>query len=396
MTALRALVVHNFYRSENASGENLSVNDEINGLRSLGWDVEVISADSDVIGSGTIPLGELALRPIYSRRSVARVRDATRRFRPHVALVENLFPLHSPWVIRELRQLGVPVAAGVRSYRMVCAASTLFRDGSVCRDCVGSRANLPAIRHGCYQNLRLRTAPLAASLALHRPTFRSIDRYLAVSEFVRDELIAAGFDGERIVVRPNFVDDPGPPIDGAGDGFLFAGRLTSDKGVAPMLEAWARSEAWKHHRLRVAGSGPLEPLLVDLDPQLQVEPLGLLPHDRTLEAVRDAAVTVVPSVWHEPFGRGVIEAAAFGRPSLVCRSGGLESLVTDGATGWLAEPDADGLTAAFRRAAETTHHADFGRAARARYLERYTRDASLGVLDRELRQLAHDPPANRR
>ncbi len=70
MTTLRALVIHNFYRSENASGENLSVHDEISGLRTLGWDVEVISADSDVIGSGTIPLGELALRPIYSRRSV--------------------------------------------------------------------------------------------------------------------------------------------------------------------------------------------------------------------------------------------------------------------------------------------------------------------------------------
>jgi glycosyltransferase involved in cell wall biosynthesis len=384
---LRALVIHDFYRSENASGENLSVRDEINGLRSLGWDVEVISADSDVIGNGTIPLGELAVRPIYSRRSVLRVRDAARRFRPHVALVENLFPLHSPWVIRELRSLGVPVAAGVRSYRMVCAASTLFRDGAVCRDCIGSRINLPAIRHGCYQNMRSRTAPLAASLALHRGTFRSIDRLLAVSEFVRDELIAAGFDPGRIVVRPNFVPDPGPPIERVGDGFLFAGRLTPDKGIAPMLEGWARSGAWRRHRLRIAGSGPLDSLVIGLDPALRVEPLGLLGHEATLATVRDAAVTVVPSVWPEPFGRGVIEAAAHGRPALVCRSGGLGSLVADGVTGWVAEPDADGLAAAFRRAADPQYHADFGRAARARYLAHHTRGASLGVLDRELRSL---------
>ncbi len=111
-----------------------------------------------------------------------------------------------------------------------------------------------------------------------------------------------------------------------------------------MLEGWERSEAWKHHRLRIAGSGPLESLFVGLDPKLRVEPLGLLPHDRTLEVVRDAAVTVVPSMWPEPFGRGVIEAAAHGRPSLVCRSGGLAALVEDGTTGWLAAPDADGLT----------------------------------------------------
>lgn len=386
---MRALVVHNFYRSENASGENLSVLDEISGLRDLGWDVEVISSDSDVIGEGDIALADLALRPIYSRRSVARVRDAARRFRPHVALVENLFPLHSPWVIRTLRSLGVPVAAGVRSYRMFCAASTLFRDGGPCRDCVGSIANLPAVRHGCYQNSPLRTIPLSSALALHRSTFRSIDSYLAVSGFVRDELISAGFDADKIVVRPNFVDDPGKPGDSPGDGFLFAGRLTEDKGVGPLLEGWKRSGVWREHRLRIAGSGPLASLVDELDPVHRVEPLGLVPHDQMMPIVGSAAVTVVPSLWPEPFGRGVIEAAARGRASLVCRSGGVASLVDDGVTGWIGEPNAEGIAAAFRRAADRGEQARCGAEARRRYELLYTRDASLAVLDEQLRQLAH-------
>ena len=387
MTALRALVIHNFYRSENASGENLSVLDEISGLRSLGWDVEVIGSHSDAIVNQAIPLAELAMRPIYSRRSVERVREAATRFRPQVAVVENLFPLHSPWVIRTLRSLGIPVAASVRSYRMFCAASSLFRDGATCRDCVGTKLNLPAVRHGCYQRSRLRTAPLAASLALHRSTFLSIDRFLAVSEFVRNELIEAGFDASRIAVRPNFVDDPGPPDDTPGTGFFFAGRLTEEKGLAAMLDGWRRSEVWRHHPLRIAGSGPLEPLLDGLDPELRVEPLGLLAHDRVLDVMRGSAVTVVPSLSLETFGRGVIEAAARGRASLVCRSGGLAGLVEDGTTGWIAEPDADGLAAAFRRAADPTDQIDFGRAARRRYEQRYDRDTSLGILDHELREL---------
>ena len=386
---MRALVIHNFYRSENASGENLSVLDEIAGLRDIGWDVEVLGADSDVIGDGDVALPDLAIRPIYSRRSVQRTRDALRRFRPHVALVENLFPLHSPWVIRTLRAAGVPVAAGVRSYRMVCAGSTLFRDGSICRDCVGSVANLPAVRHGCFQNSSLRTVPLAASLALHRSTFRSVDSYLAVSGFVRDELIAAGFDADRIVVRPNFVDDPGSPDQRPGDGFLFAGRLTEDKGVGPMLDGWRRSGVWADHRLRIAGSGPLESLLNDLDPVHRIEPIGLMPHDQMMDIVGSAAVTVVPSLWPEPFGRGVIEAAARGRASIVCRSGGMAGLVDDGITGWIGEPDADGISEAFRRAADPAEHARCGAGARRRYETLYTRDASLGVLDDELTRLAH-------
>ncbi|MEP1122541.1 MAG: glycosyltransferase family 4 protein [Ilumatobacter sp.] len=386
---MRVLVVHNFYRSENASGESLSVLDEIDGLRDLGWDVEVLSSDSDVIGRGDVAIGDLALRPIYSRSSVARARDAARRFRPHVALVENLFPLHSPWVIRTLRSRGVPVAAGVRSYRMFCAASNLFRDGSSCRDCIGSVANLAAIRHGCYQNSPLRTVPMSTSLALHRSTFRSIDTLLAVSGFVRDELIGAGFDADKIVVRPNFVDDPGEADHTPGDGFLFAGRLTQDKGVGAMLEGWKRSGVWREHRLRVAGSGPMETALADLDPVHRVEPLGLLPHDEMMAVARSAAVTVVPSLWPEPFGRGVVEAAAHGRASIVCRSGGVASLVIDGETGWIAQPDADGIAAAFRRAADRSEQERCGSAARRHYERHYTRESSLTVLDEQLRRLAH-------
>jgi glycosyltransferase involved in cell wall biosynthesis len=385
---MRALVIHNFYRSENASGENLSVLDEVDGLRERGWDVEMISADSDVITDGGVRLTDLALRPVFSGRSVRRVRSAITRFRPHVALVENLFPLHSPWVIRTLRNAGVPVAAGVRSYRMFCARSTIYRDGAICRDCVGSALNLPAIRHGCYQGSPLRTVPMATSLAFHRSTFASIDRYLAVSDFVRDELIDVGFDASRIVVRPNFVDDPGTPDDTPGTGFVFAGRLTDDKGVAEMIDGWKRSNVWREQPLQVAGSGPLSHLVEDAARDFNVTWLGLVPHDEMLDVVRDAAVTVVPSSWPEPFGRGVIEAAARGRAALVSRSGGVAGLVDDDVTGWTAEPTPDGLAEGFRRAADSGAQVRCGIAARARFLDRYTRDASIGVLDEQLVDLA--------
>jgi glycosyltransferase involved in cell wall biosynthesis len=386
---MRALVIHNFYRSENASGENLSVLDEIAGLRDLGWDIELIGADSDVIGTIDGPLFKLGLRPIYSSRSVRRTAEAIKRFRPNVALVENVFPLHSPWVIRTLRTAGVPVAAGVRSYRMVCAGSTLFRDGSHCDDCVGSFANLPAIRHGCFQDSRMRTVPIAASLALHRSTFRQIDTFLAVSEHVRDELAAAGFPADRIVIRPNFVPDPGPPdVTVAGADFIFGGRLVPEKGIDLMIEAWRRSEVWKTSTLRVAGTGPMGEFLGALDPKFRVEQLGLVEHEALMEVVRTSAVTVVPSIWPEPFGRGVIEAAARARPSLVCRSGGLQGLVVDGETGWIADPDPDDFAAGFRRAADPEAQIATGAAARQRFVERYTSEVSVGILHDTLMGLA--------
>ncbi|MEM1333254.1 MAG: glycosyltransferase, partial [Actinomycetota bacterium] len=291
--------------------------------------------------------------------------------------------------INVLRGAGIPVAAGVRSYRMLCVRSTLYRDGAECRDCLGSSVNLPAVRHGCYQGSTLQSLPMAASLRLHRSTFSSIDGLLAVSEYVRDELVANGFDPGRIVVRPNFVDDPGSPIDRRGDGFLFAGRLTGEKGVGAMLDAWRRSEAWRTSTLRVAGSGPLDDLLADAA-DVGVEALGLLANDELLDLVSDSAVTVVPSLWPEPFGRGVIEAAARARPSIVTSAGGVGSLVEHGVTGWVASPDVDGLEAAFRAALDPDDQHRRGIAARRRFLERYTRESSLRILDETLRRLADD------
>ena len=386
MVSRRVVVLHNFYRSENASGENLSVLDEVDGLRELDWDVEFVSADSDVIADGGVPLHELALRPIRSGPSIARVEDTLRRFRPHVALVENLFPLHSPWVIRTLRSAGVPVAAGVRSYRMFCAKANLYRDGRVCRDCVGSVANVPAIRHGCFQDSTANTVPMAISLRVHRGTFRSIDRLLPVSEHVADELVGAGFDRSRITVRPNFVADPGRREVTDGDGYLFAGRLTDEKGVEVLLEAWRRSGMGRGDVLRVVGSGPLAGL-VDEYAADGVESLGLVDHERALELIEASAVTVVPSLWPEPFGRGVIEAAARSRPSLVSAVGGVGDLVDDGVTGWVAAPDVESWSDGLRRAADPAARRRLGDAARDRFEQRYTREVSLGVLDGALDDL---------
>lgn len=387
---MRVLVIHNFYRSGNASGENLSVGDEIAGLRELDWDVEVLSADSDVIVDGRLPMTDVALRPLYSGRSVRRTEDAIRRFRPHVALVENLFPMHSPWVLRTLAGAGVPVAAGVRSYRMWCANSAMFRDGHNCDDCVGSKLNLPAVRHGCYQNSPVRTLPLAASLAVHRRSFRTIGAYLAVSGFVADRIAAAGLPRARVVIRPNFVPDPGPPAPPTTTDFVFAGRVSEEKGVRLLLDAWERSGAWEGSRLVIAGSGELDDEVARVRPELNVDGVGLVPHDELMQRLANSAVLVLPSLWHEPFGRGVIEAAARGRPAVVTRRGGLPGLVEHGTTGWVSDPDPDALAAALAAAADPDAHRPAGSAARTRFTERYTREVSLGILGDTLDRLARD------
>jgi len=384
---LRVLVIHNFYRSANASGENLSVRDEIDGLRRRGWDISFVGTSSDSIASRHVSQAALVVRPTYSFSSARRVRQAVREVRPQVALIENLFPLHSPWVIRVLHAAGVPTAAGVRSYRMSCAAATHFRDGSQCHDCLGTLLKTPAVRHGCYRDSRLATVPIAFSQTVHASTWHLIDRFLPVSDFVGDHLARIGIDPGRISVRPNFAPDHGT-TPGHGTDVLFAGRLTAEKGIGLLLDAWRRSGAKRSERLLVAGTGPLDQLVRSAPPRDRVVFLGLLDRPAMLDAMRACRLVAMPSIWDEPFGRVVIEAASIGRPAIVSDRGALPALVEDGVTGWVSAPDPAAMANALDASTDPGESQRRGLAARTRYERCYTEERSLDVLDRILTELA--------
>ena len=69
-----------------------------------------------------------------------------------------------------------------------------------------------------------------------------------------------GFDPSQVTVKPNPVDDPGPPTP-PGHGFFFAGRLSEEKGIPLLLDAWRASGLADRERLVIAGDGPLVDLV---------------------------------------------------------------------------------------------------------------------------------------
>ncbi len=383
---MRILVVHQFYRSANASGENLSVRDEVAALRGRGHEVELLAADSDDLASG-VDAVRAGIDAIWSRRGVSRLEEVLDRFRPQIALCENLFPSHSPAVLRRLRGRGIPVVAAVRNFRMDCASGTHFRDGRSCTDCAGSRFNAPAIIHACYQGSKIATAPMAASLRLHRSTFAQIDHFLPVSSYMADFVRTLGVPTDRITVRPNFVQDHGP-ADIEDHGFLFAGRLSDEKGFGLLLDAWQLSGLGADSRLVVCGDGPLWERALSIASETGIELRGMVTHGEVLAAMAETAVTVVPSLWAEPFGRVAIESASLGRPAVVVPSGGLADIVIDGETGWTVAPRVAAMASVLREAAAVDEARTRGRTARRRFLTNYTESVSVGILEDTLRSLA--------
>lgn len=323
----------------------------------------------------------LAAAPWNPRRG-AELRQVALSHRPDVVHLHNTWFALTPAVIRALRRTGIPIVATVHNYRLVCANALLFRDGRPCRDCVG-RSPWPGVVHRCYRNSTIASTAAAVTIAVNRPVWADVDVLCTLTEFAREQLVASGLPAEKIIVKPNFVADPGPrpKPPSASDTVVFAGRLSVEKGVDTLLRAWSRSPQSRTLRLQILGDGPLRAELRSLASD-SVDFAGHLPHADVLAAMRSARAVVFPSVSYENQPLTVLEAFASGVPLLGSATpGNREVLATAGQRGWLVAPgDVDDWARAFDVLGDDEAVDAAGCGGRMLYEERYAPAVALRSL----------------
>ncbi len=109
--------------------------------------------------------------------------------------------------------------------------------------------------------------------------------------------------------------------------FLYAGVLSENKGVKKMIQAFSRC-THKNISLRICGNGVLLEWVKKIaarDQRIQV--MGKLSVEVLSEEYERADILIVPSLWVEPFGRIVIEAAQYGVPTIGSDRGGIPETV---------------------------------------------------------------------
>lgn len=338
-------MVHERYQQ--GGGEDVVAAAEASLLREHGHEVTELGEDNRDIPS-TVGLRSglgLAARTVWSSEGYRRVRRAVRATRPDVVHVHNTFPLLSPAVHVAARREGVPTIQTLHNYRLICPVASLFRQGAPCEDCVGKAIPWPGVVHACYRDSRPATLAVAAMLAAHRARgtwSRDVSLYVALTAFARDRLVAGGLPGDRVVVKPNFLGESPRAATGPGNGFLYVGRLTEEKGVPTLLAAWSRLS--RPISGRVVGDGPLSSA-IDWPDGLRW--LGARPREAVFDEMAAARAVVVPSLWYEAFPMTVVEAFAHHRPVIASGIGSLSEIVEDGVTGLLVRPgDPDDLARA--------------------------------------------------
>ncbi|QSA98931.1 glycosyltransferase family 4 protein [Methylococcus sp. EFPC2] len=336
---MKVLLAHNFYRSTAPSGEDSVYRSEKKLLERYAEVIPFEKFNDDIDDRTLSSKVRIAIDSVWSKHIYDELTKLIVAKKPDIAHFHNTFPQLSGSVYAACHDNGVPVVQTLHNFRSICANALLLRDGKPCLDCVNGNL-VPALIHRCYRGSFAATAAQVMTIQSNRwrgAYVSGVDRYIALTNFAAEILIEGGLPRDRIEIKGNFVSRPS--IKGAGDGnyVLFIGRLSEEKGVRILIEAW---KYVRDVSLKIVGDGALMQELQSLAASVSdnIEFLGLRSHDEVLELLGHALVMVMPSIWYETFGMVAIESFSVGTPVLASAIGGLNEVVEDGITGLKFEP----------------------------------------------------------
>lgn len=379
---MRIAIFHNRYKQQ--GGEDIAVDFEYNLLKKAGHEVELFEvSNATSLGGGKwatlCGTALTAARCHWDRAAMQNVASFLTDFQPDVGHVHNWFPLFSPAIYQAHRERGIPVVQTLHNYRLFCGNGTCWRDQKVCTDCIDGKLGR-AVQRGCYRGSRMQSAVWWRTMHTNRAngTFHDlVDAYIAPSPIVAEMHLKMGLPASRMHVVSNGCLDIGyTPMPEDQPEAVFMGRLESEKGIRPLLETWQQVP----YRLNVIGTGSLEPSLrAKYAHHDNIVFHGQLPHGQALEILQQSSLSLFPSLWLEPFGLGVIEAMACGRPVITAGPGAPGQIIAPDQSGiHIASNDFDELSRAARLLLNDTALAqEMGLTGRRIYEERYSPSAHL-------------------
>ncbi len=281
-----------------------------------------LATQAIVIGGRGRNIASRAARISYAISATPRLFGA-RTTLPRVSLIHAHFAPDATYAVPLAKWLGVPLIATFHGWDVTVADGAMLREPSL------------TVVH--YLLTR-------AALRAHGSAF------VAVSDFIRDRLLALGYPADRVIRHYIGVDIDKfapPPADGERSEryVLNTARHRDQKGIDTLLRAFARI-APRHPDVTLVqvGSGErtadLRRLAAALGIAGRVRFLGAQPHDAVRALTQRATVFALTGQTtdtgqQEALGLVLNEASACAVPVVATRHGGMPEAVRDGETGIL-------------------------------------------------------------
>jgi len=314
MKKYNVLLVHNFYKV--TGGEDTVFCNEKQMLIEKGNCIYEYTRDNREIDKlNVIRKVFLPFTNIFSLKTYRDIKKYIKKHKIDIVHVHNYNNLISPSIIYACKKCNVPIVQTIHNFRLLCPNGLLFRDNRICEEC--PRAGLKkSIKYRCYHKSRLQTFFVMLALKIHRKmkAYKYVN-FIFLTEFNKSKFVEYNkslkcFDEKKFFIKPNFVDENEIPELSEirkKDQFIYAGRLSNEKGILDLINIWNKVN---NEKLIVCGSGPLEKEIKNIvqNKKLNVEMLGQLKHKELLKKIAESKALIFPSRVYETFGLSILES----------------------------------------------------------------------------------------
>ena len=321
---------------------------------------------------------------IWNTRAARTIKSAINTFNPDVIHLHNWHYSIGPIVVRVAKKMGVPIVLTVHNFRLICPSAILLHRDSLFLDSIHVSFPWKAVKNKVYRNSWAQTFWLAFVNWFHKEigTWKMIDRLVFLTGFSKNIFLSSTLEIEnsKISIKPNFIQDPGIKETERKDFFLFVGRLSVEKGVLVLLEAFKISK----NKLCIVGDGPLKQKVLDACGKSDnISYAGRLPRNEVLKMMSECSALIFPSIWYEGMPMTLIEAFAEGTPVIASDIGAMSFMIKDGYNGihFSAGNPVDLAAKVDTWSSLPRHSANqFSKRARLSYLENYTPEKNKKML----------------
>lgn len=384
---MKILMAHNFYKSTAPSGEDIVFQNEFKLLQNNGIDVITYTKHNDDIQKLSIYSKlKLPTKCIWSIETYREIKKLIRREKPDIVHFHNIWYLISPSAYYACKDYGVvPIVQALHNFRIFCANGLLLRNNNVCEECL-NKVPWKAIFYGCYNNSHFYSIPIALTEWVHQiiGTWKNtVNSYIALTNFSKNKFIQAGISQDKIYIKPNFLPNPPEPDYSNNDYAIFIGRLSKEKGIEILIEAFKKLP--KFLKLFIIGDGPLRTKIEDLlksEKIYNINLIGSLNHSQCIQFLKKSSCLILPSICFETFSMVICEAFACGKPVIASNIGAMAELVENGKTGLLFEPkNPEELAMKVKWMIENKDACvEMGKNARKVFEEKYTEEKNINML----------------
>lgn len=348
---MRILVAHNSYQMK--GGEDAVFKAEVKLLREKGHEVVTYERSNKEIQSFSFSNKfRQCFEMGHSEKSYTDIQNLIRKYNPDLVHFHNIFFMITPAAYFACIDYKIPIVQSLHNFRLFRLDGCFYPEKDAGKIDV-KKELLKGVFNKNFHHSYFLSWMVARMIWKHwqKGTWQKcINRYILATEFGKRRMIEAGLPENKISVKPNVIDmDPAFKRE-EKDFFIFVGRLSPEKGLDLLLQAWKSNPEIK---LKIIGDGPLrEHLIRQIDAYRlsHVEVLGHVSQEVLDQFMREAKGIIVPSRCYENFPRIVAESFSYGLPVIATSLGGFSEIIQNGENGFLIDPyDAAELSSIVRK-----------------------------------------------